>query len=131
MIHAPIDEIVRVIGLPAAVKLVEQFGGTRVYLPHPSRVKPDTPVAQMLGVEAAVRLASEWPQCEIAIPSSATLRHERDRAIRAEPDNVSIRELAKKYDLTERQIYNIRATADPDEPSPGQAAQRSASGSRP
>jgi Mor family transcriptional regulator len=129
MIHASINEIVRVIGLAAAVKLVESFGGTRIYLPHPSRVKPDTPVAQALGIEAACRLASEWPQCEIAIPGSSTLRPERDHAIRNEPASMPVRELAKKYGLTERQIYNVRAESD--DPAPGQPAQKSAAGSRP
>lgn len=115
MIYAPLDEIVRVIGLPAALRLVQAFSGTRIYLPHPTRVKPHGPVARALGVEAAVQLSSWWPQCEIEIPKSdRLLRRARDRAIRAEPKAMLVRDLAKKYDLTERQVYNIRASADQD-----------------
>ncbi len=117
MIYAPLDEIVRLIGEQAALHLVEAFSGTRIYLPHPSRVNPDGPVARALGLEAAIRLSSEWPQCEIEIPKSdKLLRRERDRRIKAEPATMLIRDIARKYGLTERQVYRIRASADPDAP---------------
>jgi Mor family transcriptional regulator len=117
VIHAPVDEIVRVIGLPATLALIERFGGTAVYLPHPSRVKPESPLAELLGMELACRLASEWPQCEIKIPLALErLRRERNRAIRAE--RLTVREIARKYGLTMRTVERIRAQADEDEPEP-------------
>ena len=113
MIHAPIDEIVRVIGMQLALLLAERFGGRTIYLPHPSRVKPETPAAQLLGIEAACRLASEWPQCVLSIPKAAEyLRQVRDREIRAEPNGMTVGEIAFKYGLTERHVFRILATPE-------------------
>jgi Mor family transcriptional regulator len=119
MIHARIEEIVRVIGLPAALELLERFGGTSIYLPHPSRVKPDSALAQAIGMEAACRLASAWPQCEIGVPRGLEYaRRERDRAIRSEPPTMTLRDLARKYGLTERRIQQIRAETEADPSAP-------------
>lgn len=117
MIHASVHEIVRVIGMSAALALIERFGGTAVYVPHPSRVRPESPLAQAIGMEAACRLAAEWPGSEITIPLALQrLRRERNRAIRAE--KMTVREIARKYGLTMRTVERIRAQAEDDESEP-------------
>ena len=57
--YAPLMDIIKAIGLPAAMKLVENFGGTRIYLPQPEKVDADNEIAKIIGVEAARALALE------------------------------------------------------------------------
>lgn len=117
--YIPNDRLVEVLGLPLALRLLNAFGGRRVYLPHPSRLQAHNQVAAVLGLEAASKLAGEWPQTHVMLPKGAAeLRRQRDRAIRAEKDNLSVRELAGKFDTTERHVYRVLASEDEDVDTP-------------
>lgn len=115
--NARLEELVDAIGLPATLRLVDAFGGVRVYFPHPSRVRLDSDLARAIGADAVQRLAALWPSTYVALPQAAAyLRRERNRAIHLEKDKLSIRELALKYDLTERAVYSIIINPPADEP---------------
>lgn len=117
--YIPNDRLVEVLGLPLALRLLNAFGGCRVYLPHPSRMQQHSQVAVVLGLEAARTLAGEWPQTHVMLPKGAPeLRRQRDRAIRADKDKLSVRELAMKFDTTERHVYRVLACEDDGDDEP-------------
>jgi hypothetical protein len=105
-------EIVEIIGEAAALKLVEQFGGTTPRLPAIKNISADHPLAQCIGIEALTALAKEtgggrW----LYVARCANgLREARNREIvrlYSPPYDVPVAELARRYHLSDRQIWNI------------------------
>lgn len=114
--YVTVEKLVEVIGLTMALRLCSAFGGRRIYLAHPSRVLPHSDAAKVLGLATAQQLAASWPQTHIEIPRAADyLRRERDRRIHAERASTSERDLAAKYDTTERNIRLIMVRPAPAE----------------
>lgn len=104
--------IAELIGLPATLKLVERFGGVRVYVPQ--TMPPSHALVDLLGADAAERLSRAFggdehfdvPRCTLAA------RRLRDAALIADfLDGTSHRALALKYRLTERAVRKIIARA--------------------
>lgn len=121
--YAPVDRLVAVLGVVGALKFAERFGGGRVYLPQPERLKPEGAIVQTIGMEAARKLAFEWRGMEIMVPQCAAhLKRERDRAVHAEAKTLSVKEVALKYGITERHAFRILATAPEPEPDKPEAA---------
>lgn len=112
--NAPLHQIISAIGLPAALKLISRYGGTRIFLPLPGNVTPDNKIAQLIGVEKTRTLATLWAQERPSLPRAQDyLRRERDRAVWADKETHSVPQLALKYQLTERAVYMILAAGDP------------------
>lgn len=121
--YAPVERLVAILGLAGALKFAERFGGVRVYLPQPERLKPEGALVQLLGFEAAQALAFEWRGQEIVVPQCAAyLRAQRDRAIREDARTMSAVDVALKYRTTERHVFRILATAPAAEPAAQGAA---------
>lgn len=121
--NAPLEELVRALGLPAALRLAERFGGTRVYLPRPEAMHVEHPVAAAVGLEAARALCRLWRQEQPYIPRALLiLRHERDRALLEDAGELSVARLARKYGLAERQVYYILARGLPEDPAAAAAS---------
>jgi Mor family transcriptional regulator len=117
--YAPLLDIIKTIGLPAAMKLVENFGGTRIYIPLPQNITADHGIAKVIGLEATLALARLWPKEYPSIPLAR--RHLRiivKGEILRDKDKLSVPELARKYETTERNIY--RYLSETDEPEAGQ-----------
>lgn len=113
VLYVPVEKLVSVLGLPMALKLAERFGGRRLYVPHPSRLKDEHPIARSIGFEAARQLAEEWQELEIMLPLCAErLRRERNRAVRDDYGALSARLAALKWETTERNIFRIWAGED-------------------
>ena len=111
--NASLPEIVDAIGLPAALELVRAFGGVRIYLPHPDNIAADNPVARVIGVEAARKLSALWPQERPYLPRAIDyLRRQRNQQLRQDYRTISASQVALKYQLTERQVYEIVSTDD-------------------
>lgn len=111
--HIPLDQLISAIGLPDALKLVERFGGVRIYLPQPEHLTGDNPIAKTVGLDAAKRLSALWAQERPYLPRATdALRRQRDRAIVQDLKSMSFSQVALKYRLTERQVYSIKAAAD-------------------
>jgi len=123
IVYASVEEIVRVLTLPTALRFVDHFGGVRVYVPNATRLRDDNPIVKAIGVEAARQVAEEWGENEIMVPRcAALLRAERNRALRADRPELSARQAARKYELTERMVFMI--WAGQDEPADPAAEQR-------
>lgn len=81
-------------------------------------------LAEIVGVENALRVAQEFGGLWISIPKLDNLKREvRDGEIRAAYDRAgsgktdTVRQLARKHNLTARQIYNILGV-EPDDQAP-------------
>lgn len=112
-----VEKLVTTLTLTTALRFVDRFDGVRVYVPHQTRLTEDHPIVQAIGMEAARQLAAEWQQLEIMVPRcKAFLRRERNRALRADRAELSAKQAALKYELTERMVFIIWAGVDdPDD----------------
>lgn len=109
--NAAIHELIRAIGLPLTLKLVERFGGIRIYLPLPEYLDDTNPIVKTIGYEATRTLANLWPQDRPYLPRAvAWVRRERNRALRKDLETMSFSQVALKYQLTERQVYALASS---------------------
>jgi len=107
-----LQDIAELIGLAATVKLVETYGGVRIYVPQ--TIEPDHALAALLGHDNALRLARAYGGHEHFDLPRATLavKRARDAALTADYlAGISYRQLALKYQLTERGVRKIIARA--------------------
>ncbi len=106
-------ELVDEIGFPATLKLVEKWGGIRLYVPLEDNLAAEHPIAKELGVEIARKLArahSEW----LEVPRAARyLRSVRDKIIREAYDDASAARLARRFGMTRRNVFYIVGREDP------------------
>jgi len=101
------------IGLDAALKLADAFGGTRLYIPEPDHLHPAHPIAQAIGLDAARALAEDYRGDSLTVPQAAgylaALR--RQRILDDLQAGLSVRQAALKHGVHERHIYRIAARA--------------------
>jgi hypothetical protein len=103
-------EVVEIIGEAAALKLVERFGGTTPRLPAIRNINPDNELAQCIGIEALTELvkATGGGRWMYVAKCARSLRDARNREIvQLYSESVPVVELARRYHLSDRQIWNI------------------------
>ena len=109
-------ELVDAIGFPAALRLVERWGGVRLYVPLEQNLTEEHELVRALGLAAARKLASahkEW----LEVPRGAAyLRSVRDRIIRESYGGKSVTRLAREFNMTRRNIFYIVARKEAPEP---------------
>lgn len=105
---ASVRDLVEVIGLDAALAIVEARGGVRLYVPEAATV--DHWLAGLIGLEALAALTEVYAREEIDVPRCAgALRALREREIVAEAEaGASNAELARRHHYTERGIRKLR-----------------------
>ena len=107
-------EITGLIGLGATVQLAEHWGGVRHYYPRPEFLTEDHPLVRLLGADSARALCAYIGGGEVTVPKAdLALRAARDRAIRNARGEWSVRQLAARYRLSERRVWEIVSGADP------------------
>ncbi len=109
-----LQDFERIIGLAATLDLVRAYGGLRIYIPTPARVRPDHPIAKIIGVDALMALAEVYgAEDHFPLPKAerAILAVRNARIARAYETHKTARELAAEHLLTERQIERILAAA--------------------
>lgn len=96
-------------GLTVALKIAQARGGTRVYVPH--RVRAGHWLAELVGLDAAQRVAKLYPGENIDIPLGLTgsVQNARRTARQALDEGASVAQAARASGLTERTIYNLRS----------------------
>lgn len=108
-----LGEIAEVAGLQAALAVVERWGGIRLYVPEPDKLRDTHPMVEAVGADAAQAIAQRFQREEILVPRTPTLvRAARDRRIRAEHDpdaGVSASVLAQRWGLSLRMVRYILA----------------------
>ncbi|MDO9499019.1 hypothetical protein [Falsiroseomonas sp.] len=106
-----------VIGAEATLRLVEERGGVALYIPH--EVNQGSPLAQMIGIEAARRMADAYGGEHRVVP---LLRWWRVRVEKAR--GLSDRAIARKLVMTEAHVSKLlRAAAPPPAPPAGPSPQ--------
>lgn len=106
-------DIVDMIGLPSTLKLVEKFPGVRVFVPRQKNLEADHHLVQLLGADAAEKLAAYFDGSEYPVPkAAAALIRLRDRKIQQRRGDSTAAELALEFGLTERHVYRVWAAAD-------------------
>ena len=101
-------QVAGVIGLAAALALVQARGGSRLSVP--GSIGAVHPLARMLGLPAAQALAKNFGGASILVPTSrGACRADRDRAARRDwtEGGMSLADLARRYGLAERRIRQI------------------------
>lgn len=128
MIHDEIDinilpgvlrEMTGLIGLPATMQIVQRHGGTRLWVPAlVETLAPDHKLVKLVGMAAARKLSKQYGCETLEIPKAErALRAIRDKAIREQWPTKSQSQLAREYNLTERQVRTIlNSTAKPKWP---------------
>lgn len=131
LLPAVAQALVRIVGIAAALKLVEELGGST--FPVPLRRNPAGEIryqelAEVVGEEAASQMCHEIGGQDVYIPMcSAALRELRDRQIRADFDVLTVAPLnhsaiqtiailALRYRISDRQVKRILKQTDRDRP---------------
>jgi Mor family transcriptional regulator len=107
--------IAEVAGVPAAVRLAEEYGGTRKYFPlNPAEGHE---LAEVLGLEAAVALAEHFGLEEVDVPrATAALRRLRDEEIQHRlACGDSTNTVARAFGVSWRHVYRIKARQPADD----------------
>ena len=107
---AAMEEIIELIGPEAVRQIVQQWGGTNLYISKD--VKPRDPVALTIGFENAELLAQYYGGGNIALPVRENHLSDRNKGLLADlHDGDTLREVALRYGLSIRQIQNIKRAA--------------------
>ncbi|HUY19295.1 MAG TPA: helix-turn-helix domain-containing protein [Candidatus Binataceae bacterium] len=97
-------EIAQTIGTDAAGKLVSDFGGTRLYVPHVPEA--EDPIARSIGIAAAQKLARIYGGDRMDVPNPVSKR-EQILAMRAA--GRTIEAIARALHCTSRRVYQVLA----------------------
>lgn len=96
-------EVARAAGIEAAIRLTEEWGGTKRYIP--ATPKPTSPVVQIIGMRGALALADRWggahhdiPRPSLTLTKLEILRH-----------TGTSREAAQDCKCTERYVRLVRS----------------------
>ncbi|MBF6559117.1 MAG: helix-turn-helix domain-containing protein [Candidatus Binataceae bacterium] len=103
---ALLEELIAVMGTPAAARLVAAFGGTRLYVPQ----TPDAgdALSGAVGHEAAIALAQIYGGDRLEVPNP-TPRRVRIAQMRA--DGISVDAIARSLGCTRRRVFQVLAEA--------------------
>lgn len=109
---ASVVDLLVVIGLDGVTRLMENFGGTRIWIPF--EYHPGDAISKTLGEEATRRLIRYARLQQILVPIGAQARRKaRDRVLIARrAEGATVRELAKEYRLGERAVWRILKKAE-------------------
>lgn len=100
-----VQDIANVIGLDDTLKLIDRYKGTPMYVPM--QVKSEGLILKIIGLNNTVKLIKQFGGETLDMPKcSAALRTIRNKIILN--SSLSVCEAARKFDLTPRQIRNIK-----------------------
>lgn len=102
-------ELSQIIGLPAALSLVAERGGTRIYVP--SSATSEHWLASVIGLNGLERLVAAYACDYLDIDRATTVERaaRNHRIVTERRAGATVGALALKYKLTARQIANILA----------------------
>ncbi|NOR71612.1 MAG: hypothetical protein GQ532_18315 [Methylomarinum sp.] len=112
------QELVGIVGLSAALTLVEIRGGIRLSVP--TRVKPEHWLVQHIGLEALKKLVDYYKGEEIEIDRCvrALSAIKEQQILQESAQGCSNAQLARKYGYTERGMRKLRRRVEKTEPTP-------------
>jgi hypothetical protein len=101
-----LDDLANEIGMDATARLVDIFGGTRLYIPHSP--DEDDLLTASLGPEAARKLARVYGGDRIEVPNPTP---RRKRIIELRETGCSVDAIARKLGCTRRRVFQVLAEA--------------------
>ena len=108
-------DLVKLIGFPATLKLVEHFGGLPLYVPREEHLRAEHGIVAAIGADPARKLARDRGTETLEIPRAAAyLRRVRDQLMREKYETSSASELAREFGMTRRNVF-YRVGADNDD----------------
>jgi hypothetical protein len=101
--------VVDAIGHTAAISMVQVYAGVEIYVPTADNMSEAHPIARLIGLPLALRLALAVGGAKLAIPvCQALIQAERDEEIaRRLDEGASIGDICKAYSLSERMVYYV------------------------
>jgi hypothetical protein len=99
-----LNELVSLIGLECASRLVAAFSGTRLYISHSPA--PEDTLSETIGHQAALALARIYGGDSIDVPNPTP---RRTRIIELRADGVSIDLIARSLHCTRRRVFQVLA----------------------
>ncbi|MDH5185200.1 MAG: hypothetical protein OEX12_15060 [Gammaproteobacteria bacterium] len=108
LLPASVQELIDVVGMADALKIVEERGGTRLCVP--TKAKYDHWLAALIGMDGLKVMVEYYRGEEIEIPRcAAALRSLKELKILAQAaDGNTNAQLAREYGYTERGIRKLR-----------------------
>lgn len=105
-------ELTDLVGIAKTLRIVERWGGTRLYVP--AQPPDDHALVEAVGRQAANAIASAYAGERLEVPRAVALMRElRNREMRAAAaEGATQPELARQYRLTQRQIRTILGADD-------------------
>lgn len=102
------EELVETIGVAAAKELCDEHGGTTIVVS--SRPRPNHPVVQTIGPDAAKRLFEHFSSGRLSLPlgPSRGQSGRRAQALKLVGKGYSVAEAARLADVHERTVYNAK-----------------------
>ena len=110
-----LQDLAGLIGLPLTMRLVEEYGGIRLYIPK-GEMADNHALVKLVGREAAEKLQREYggePHMDIPL-ALASVRAVRNAEIRAARPHTSVSKLAREHRTTERNIRMICGEVEDD-----------------
>jgi len=100
-------QVAQLIGWAAADKLIEHFGGRRLYIPRtPSRRNQ---LRRSIGARLALAMAREFGSERIMIPATCDRARRRARIFAMRANGISVSRIARELRCTERYVYKVLA----------------------
>jgi hypothetical protein len=99
-----LEGLVELIGDEAVSKLVETFGGARIYVPQ--TVEPGDTLSGVIGAEAAAKLAQIFGGDRMEVPHPAS---RRTRIIELHRKGVTVDAIALRVGCTRRRVFQVLA----------------------
>jgi Mor family transcriptional regulator len=101
------NQIERAIGDKLADKLIADFGGQRLYIPHAPALYDR--VTTSIGLRGALRMARAFGGDRIVVPVTIDLARRRAQILAMRADQISISRIARRLRCSERYVYKILA----------------------
>jgi len=102
------NELYEIVGFEALMKLLDQYGGKRLYVPMKYKSVAH-PLVQAIGIEAAEALSYRYGGDSLACPTKTHIHNAiRDqRIVRARNEGKTIGAISDRFHLSERRVREI------------------------
>lgn len=117
-----IDELEEILGIDSLVLFLERFGGSRVYIPTPEKLKPEHQICCPAGYEAAHRLSIICGGTSIDLPIGTRLK--KSEIIRRRNSGESFDTIARAIKCSRRYVIRICSECQDDSDSSGRDSGR-------
>jgi Mor family transcriptional regulator len=108
------NQIERTIGDHLADKLIADFGGQRLYIPHAPALYDR--VTTSIGLRAALKMARAFGGDRIVVPVASDLARRRAQILTMRSEQLSISRIARRLRCSERYVYKILAAEHAAQP---------------